>query len=178
MPVFCRLGLPGGIVRYLDDVLALVGIVRANDTTRVQQFVNWLASPEVYPRPLQLNLEAEGDQGFLEARVVKAGTVRTKILNKVVVDILAQRHRYRQRLSTAMPRHQLQMLVTGLVLRAVQNSTAGMQLLLQALIEIRYEALVDAGSDRYFAKAIHNMLKRPNISPSLKDILNTKDLRE
>ena len=59
-PMFIKLGLPGGIKRYLDDVLVVLFCSSQEQIKLAEAFVQSLAG--VYPHPLKLNLEAEGDQ--------------------------------------------------------------------------------------------------------------------
>ena len=73
MPMFCKLGLPGGLKRYLDDVLLVVGVRSYTDRLAVMKFTEWLGTVP-YPPPLKLNLEAFGEQEFLETAVTAGPT--------------------------------------------------------------------------------------------------------
>ena len=39
MPMFVKLGLPGGIKRYLDDVLVCIGCINKEEVLRATEFV-------------------------------------------------------------------------------------------------------------------------------------------
>ena len=142
MPMFVKLGLSGGIKRYLDDVLLLLQWNFEADLVRVRDFVVWLSS--VYPPPLVLNMEAEGDKVFLEAKVLKTSEgVVCRLDNKVVSDYLAQGAKYRVRL------HSLKLVsvdkaveeVSGIATRCVQYATNATQLTI-SLLELRLEVCV------------------------------------
>ena len=75
--------------------------------TAAENFMEWLAGPSVYPAPLKLNLEPEGDQEFLEAHILVGHQLQCTIQNKVYSDILAAKAPYRQRvaLNTGLRAH-------------------------------------------------------------------------
>ena len=52
-----------------------------------------------------------------------------------------------------------------------------MEQLVYSLLGIRYEALHDAGLDRYFQKARMAMMTKDTIAPAVKLILDSKQLR-
>ena len=115
-----------------------------------------MASEAVYPLPLKLNVEPEGDQEFLEAEVLKSdGTVKLKLMNKVVQDIVAGREGYRQRLAPPpyMSQKQLLDLVRGIANRAVQTCS-DWYLLRMCLSELHYECMQHIGTCRCFWKAV------------------------
>ena len=96
------------------------------------------------------------DQEFLEARLVKVGgTVKMKMLNKVVEDKLAGREDYRQRLTASpyMSKKARNQLVQGIAVRAMQTCS-DWKTLKQALYELQYECLVHARTDQPFHKAV------------------------
>ena len=74
MPVFVKLGLPGGIKRYLDDVLVCIGCMN-EEVLQAMEFVRWVQT--AYPPPLVPNFEPSGDQEFLEAKVSSEVSVYT-----------------------------------------------------------------------------------------------------
>ena len=156
MPLFLCLCIPGGLRRYLDGILAILGVTELVTVLHIQEFLDTLASEDVYPPPLQLNLEPEGDQDFLEARVFKSwGTVKVKLLNKVVEDKLAGREGYRQRLAATpyMSQRELNEQVRGITIRAVQTCS-DWSLLRESLNELRYECLAHAKTERPFHQAV------------------------
>ena len=87
--MFCKLGLPGGLKRYLDDVLLVVGVRTEADRLAVEQFVGWLGTVP-YPPPLKLNLEPFGVQEFLETAVTGGDRVSLVMLMKRFADIQAE----------------------------------------------------------------------------------------
>ena len=56
-PMFVRLGLPGGIKRYLDDVLVATLCTSTDDKKHFVEFRQMIGGSNVYPDPLELNLE-------------------------------------------------------------------------------------------------------------------------
>ena len=155
-PALLRLGIPGGIKRYLDDILAILGVTGQLMVLQLHEFVEFMASEAVYPLPLKLNVEPEGDQEFLEAEVLKSdGTVKLKLMNKVVQDIVAGREGYRQRLASPpfMSQKQSSDLVRGIATRAVQ-ACSDSSLLRSCLDELHYECVKHIGTSRGFWKAV------------------------
>ena len=57
MPAFIKMGAPGEIYRYLDDVILAIGVTGEANLQDIATFVKWMGSPEVYPPPLKLNME-------------------------------------------------------------------------------------------------------------------------
>ena len=128
-PMFMKLGLQGLIKRYLDDVLLIVRARTTAERTKVLTYVDWLGR-EPYPPPLQLNLEPEGPQDFLEASVrMMDGQVSCMINNQVMADMAKGMPPYRQRLPHpgTVSRTELRDLVLGIGVRAVQYASGPVQ---------------------------------------------------
>ena len=140
-PMFAKLGLPGGVRRYLDDVLILVAVQTLDDREKASKFVEWMGS-EPYPPPLKLNMEAFGDQEFLETVISGGKEVRVQLQNKRVADLLGGKGPQRARFSTQAPRAVNQALAQGILTRAVQH-TRPPHLLPHAVIQLQYEMSVD-----------------------------------
>ena len=60
--MFKKMGIPGGIKRYLDNVIAAFLCKSHSDKQKCKEFV--LRMAEAYPRPLKLNLTEFGDQDY------------------------------------------------------------------------------------------------------------------
>ena len=71
MPMFTKMGIPGGVKRYMDDIIV----------TAATAFVHELNKPTVHPPPLCLNMEPQGNQEFLEANVTVSGNQLTLMIS-------------------------------------------------------------------------------------------------
>ena len=92
-------GPSGGVKRYMDDIIVSLLCRTPEDVTAACIFVEELNNPTVYPPPLSLNMEPQGNQEFLEANVTVSGIqLALSLNNKVVVDALYRLPPYRQRL--------------------------------------------------------------------------------
>ena len=92
------IGIPGGIKRYLDDVIAAFLCKSHLDKQECKEFV--LRMAEAYPHPLKLNLTEFGDQDYLETRVfVSGGRLKLRLQNLVIQDQRANKEPYRARLT-------------------------------------------------------------------------------
>ena len=108
--MFKNMGIPGGIKRYLDDVIAAFLCKSHLDKQKCKGFV--LRVAEAYPHPLKLNLTELGDQDYLEKRVsVSGGRLKLRLQNLVIQDQRANKEPYRARLTK----------VDGIPIREVQN---------------------------------------------------------
>ena len=74
-PMFTRMGLPGGIKRYLDDVLVAALCATDSDKVLLVEFKKGIGGSAIYPAPLDLNVTDLGDQEFLEALVFGGPTL-------------------------------------------------------------------------------------------------------
>ena len=175
-PEVLKIGLPGGVRRYLDDVLAIFKCYSVVDEARVNAFMKWIASADVYPPPLKLNVEPEGDQDFLEARVfTRNGDVCVKLNNKVVSDITSRKEQYRRRLpdTADVSYNTARSLVTGVATRAVQATSADADLLHCCLLELQVECLACGYGNRLIKKALCWILKRYGSEHVQKAIIET-----
>ena len=180
-PLFYRMGLPGCIKRYMDDVIFMVAVVTEADRDRVCEFVRWIASPEAYPPPLKMNLEAEGDQEFLEARVIRRGgklATCSRLFNKVVDDWEHDRAPYRVRLppSHQVPRRLIQDLVTGIATWCVQYGSDQHQLTI-SLLELRLECLISEVKDSIFLRSLECITARYKSNEVVLEAVRHKGLR-
>ena len=139
MPMFCKLGLPGGLKRYLDDVLLVVGVRTKADRLEVDSFVRWLGSVP-YPPPLVLNLEPFGEQEFLETAVSGGERVSLVMLMKRFADLQADKQPYRARFSRYASRRKTIELAAGIITRAVQYTTPTVRLKL-TLLQLQAELI-------------------------------------
>lgn len=162
LPMFVKLGLPGGIKRYLDDVLLIVLGDKEADLARITLFVQWLSSTSVFPPPLVLNVEPEGDQDFLEAKILRlGGRVECRLNNKVVADYLKGKEPYRLRLLPirAASRETAVASVEDIATRCVQYASNATQLTI-SLLELRLEVLISRLPNSVFWTAWKRTLKR------------------
>ena len=88
-PAFEQLTLPGWMGRYLDDVIATIAYKDQKQLVQIQEFMKWLGSYGAYEEPLVLNVEPEGDQESLEAKIRSEGKkLWAQLHNKVVIDYM------------------------------------------------------------------------------------------
>ena len=73
MPMFTKMGIPGGVKRYMDDIIVALLCRTPEEVTAASTFVEELNQPTVYPPPRCLNMEPQGNQEFLEANVTVSG---------------------------------------------------------------------------------------------------------
>ena len=78
-PLFKLMGVPGGIKRYLDDVIVAMYCRSDSEVILANSFMLMLGGESVYKPPLKLNLEPRGDQDFLEARVFQGEELSMKL---------------------------------------------------------------------------------------------------
>ena len=123
-------------------------------------------------------MEAEGDQVFLEAKVLKTSEgVVCRLNNKVVSDYLAQGAKYRVRL------HSLKLVsvdkameeVSGIATRCVQYATNATQLKI-SLLELRLEVCLSELPDKVFWKALRLTLLRYKSNEMVQECRQAKDL--
>ena len=104
-PLSTKMVIPGGVKRYMDDIILALLCRNPDEEAAAEAFVSELSEPTVYPPPLCLNMEPQGNQEFLEANVTVAGNqLALNINNKVTADILYRLPPYQQRLSPKMSR--------------------------------------------------------------------------
>ena len=72
-PMFTKMGIPGGVKRYMDDIIAALLCRNPDNVTAAEAFVSELNNPAVYPPPLCLSMEPQSNQEFLEADLTVAG---------------------------------------------------------------------------------------------------------
>ena len=87
----------GWIGRYLDDVLIILAHSTPQQLVKIQAFVEWMGSQDAYEAPLVLNVEPEGDQEFLEAKIYSEGRELWAQLHSKV-DYMGGKQPYRRRL--------------------------------------------------------------------------------
>ena len=86
MPMFTRMGILGGVKRYVDDIIVALLCRNPEEVAAATAFVHELNKPTVYPPPLCLN---QGNQEFLEANVTVSGKqLALSWKTRVVVDAL------------------------------------------------------------------------------------------
>ena len=162
--MFVKLGLPGGIKRYLDDVLVCIGCVNEEEVLRAMQFVRWVKT--AYPPPLVLNVEPSGDQEFLEAKVSSDFFgPHCKMMNKVTADYVAARQPYRQRLASTvtMYRRLQRTLIDGIATRAYRYASSTKQMtLLHSLWELQLEMAAVGIPQTMFHSVLHSLNHRYN----------------
>ena len=140
MPMFTKMGIPGGVKRYMDDIIVALLCRNPDEVAAATAFVHELDKPSVYPPPLCLNMEPQGNQEFLEANVtVSDNQLALSLNNKVVVDALYRLPPYRQRLSTKVSRAANRRVMQGILTRIIQ-STSSDELIVTGILALRYEA--------------------------------------
>jgi hypothetical protein len=140
MPMFTKMGIPGGVKRYMDDIIVALLCRNPDEVAAATAFVHELNKPTVYPPPLCLNMEPQGNQEFLEANVtVSDNQLALSLNNKVVVDALYRLPPYRQRLSTKVSRAANRRVMQGILTRIIQ-STSSDELIVTGILALRYEA--------------------------------------
>ena len=156
MPMFCKLGLPGGLKRYLDDVLLVVGVRTEADRLEVDSFVRWLGSVP-YPPPLVLNLEPFGEQEFLETAVSGGERVSLVMLMKRFADLQADKQPYRARFSRYASRRATIELAAGIITRAVQYTTPTVRLKL-TLLQLQAELISEGIARGVYSEALYRVV--------------------
>ena len=63
-PMLARMGIPGGIKRYTNDIIVALLCRNTDEVTAAEAFVSELSKPTVYPPPLCLNMEPQGNKEF------------------------------------------------------------------------------------------------------------------
>ena len=71
--MFTKMEIPGGVKRYMDAIIVALLCRNPDEEATSEAFVRELSKPTVYPPPLCLNMERQGNQEFLEAKVTVAG---------------------------------------------------------------------------------------------------------
>ena len=138
-PMFTRMGIPGGVKRYMDVITVALLCRNPSEVTAAEAFVSELNKPAVHPSPLCLNMEPQGNQEFLEANVtVSGGQLALSINNKVTTDILYRLPPYRQRLSNKVSRAANRAVLSGSFTRTLQ-STSDDELITMCILALSYE---------------------------------------
>ena len=126
---------------------------------QILDFVKWIGSKEAYEHPLILNVEPEGDQEFLEAKIRSEGKkLWAHLYNKVTVDIMAGKQPYRRRLparSSVAVADQVD-LIGGTITR-IRQLTKVDSSLLDCLLDLRIEAKSAGYSPQAFRKALQRL---------------------
>ena len=102
-----------------------------------------MGSHYAYGPPLGLNVEPEGDQGFLEAKIYsEGGELWSQLHNKVVIDYMGGKKPYRQRLphNNSLPTAEKVKLISGTVTR-IRQIVHRERDLLHCLVDLRIEAM-------------------------------------
>ena len=133
----------------------------AAELQQAQTMVNAIADSKVYPAPLCLNMEPEGDQEFLEAFVHGSNAVGVRLLNKVADDVLAGNEGYRQRLAGLdfMSGKEVRALIAGIITRAVQCSLRPTDLF-YAMVQLQVEVTAAGIGLKHLRRAAFQRVKR------------------
>ena len=153
------MGVPGGIKRYLDDVIVAMYCKSDSEVDFANTFMLLLGGKFFYKPPLKLNLEPRGDQDFLEARVFQGEELSMMLNNKVAADIATGKPPYRQRIPRAntVPRRTLKAMVRNLILRCIQSATSP-AMLFRSLDEARQEVATTLKSESEFKVAVRSAM--------------------
>ena len=139
MPMFTKMGIPGGVKRYMDDIIVALLCRNPEEVTAATAFVTELNKPTVYPPPLCLNMEPQGNQEFLECNVVVSGNqLALSLNNKVVVDALYRQPPYRQRLSSKVSNAANRSVLHGILTRIMQSTNSD-ELIVTGVLALQYE---------------------------------------
>ena len=139
MPMFTKMGIPGGVKRYMDDIIVALMCRNPEEVTAATAFVTELNKPTVYPPPLCLNMEPQGNQEFLECNVVVSGNqLALSLNNKVVVDALYRQPPYRQRLSSKVSNAANRSVLHGILTRIMQSTNSD-ELIVTGVLALQYE---------------------------------------
>ena len=158
------LGLPGGMKRYLDDVIIALGCNVTEDVGKVFEFLCLM--PKNYPPPLKLNMEPIGDQEFLEGKVTSSKSgLHVRLYNQVVADLMSGREPYRRRLgtSTTVYTRDLKGLGIGIATRCAQYATSS-ELLKFTLEELNLECQGFDVPDAVYSAALRSLCRREDTS--------------
>ena len=141
MPMFTRMGIPGGVKRYnMDDIIVALLCRSPAEVAAATAFVHELNKPAVYPPPWCLNMEPQCNQEFSEANLSVSGNrLALRLNNNVVVDALYQMPPYRQKLPTNVSRAANRRAIQGILARIMQ-STSSEELIVTGISALRYEA--------------------------------------
>ena len=140
MPMFIRMGILCGVKRCMDDIIVALLCRNPEEVAPATAFVHELNKPTVYPPPLCLTMEPQGNQEFVGANVIVSGNqLALSLNNKVVVDALYRMPPYRQRLSTKVSRAANRRAMQGRLTRIMQ-STSSEELIVTGILALCYEA--------------------------------------
>jgi len=154
-PTFEKLALPGWMGRYLDDVIAAIAYKDQKQLVQIQEFIQWLGSHGAYEEPLVLNVEPEGDQEFLEAKVYHENMeLWARLHNKVTKDFMARLPPYRRRLPDrdSTPKAEQIKLVASTMTRIRQLTKPDVSML-QCLIDLKLETEAAGYASQIFLRA-------------------------
>ena len=139
------MGVPGGVKRYLDDVLIALAWRDKEELDEIRAFLQKMKA--MYPPPLVLNMESEGRQEFLEAEVFEDTTgLCTRLLNKVTADIEAGKPDYRRRLAgiEVMQGRHRDTVLDGIIRRR-QDYASSPQMFFSSLADLAVECEASCG---------------------------------
>ena len=122
--MFTRMGIPGGVKRYMDDIIVALLCRNPDEVTAAEAFVSELNKPAAHPPPPCLNMEPHGNQEFIEANaiVTVAGSqLALSLNNKVTTDILYRLPPYRQRLPNKVSRAANRAALSGILTGILQS---------------------------------------------------------
>ena len=139
MPMFTRMGIPGGVKRYMDGIVVALLCQTPEEVTAASAFVEELNKPTVYPPPLCLNMEPPGNQEFLEANVTVSNQLALSLNNKVVMDALYRLPPCRQRLFSKLCNAANRRVLQGILTRILQ-STSSDELIVTGMLALQFEA--------------------------------------
>ena len=166
-PLLRSLGLPAWCKRYLDDLALCIAYRTLAQLSQIQAFVAKLTGDQAYGYPLVLNVEPEGDQEFLEAKIYSKGTrLWAKLNNKVVADGMQGVAPYRRRLPLAEATNQNDRakLIAGTIVRIRQIGEANT--LLQSLAELKLEAMLAGYGEQDYRRGAMAIVLRGGCSRS------------
>ena len=144
-PLLLKMGVPGGVKRYLDDVLIALAWRDKEELDEIRAFLQKMKA--MYPPPLVLNMESEGRQEFLEAEVFEDTTgLCTRLLNKVTADIEAGKPDYRRRLAgiEVMQGRHRDTVLDGIIRRR-QDYASSPQMFFSSLADLAVECEASCG---------------------------------
>ena len=133
-----------------------MGVSSTADSERVAEFARWLGTVP-YPPPLKLNLEAFGEQEFLESSVTGGAQVRLGMQMKRFADLEAGRLAYRARFSKYASRRKSRELAVGVLTRAIQYTTPANGLKL-TLLQLQAELAADGVARGVYSEAASQVL--------------------
>ena len=123
-PMFTRMGIPGGVKRYMDDIIVALLCRNPSEVPTAEAVDSKLNKPTVYSPPLCLSMEPQGNQEFLKANATVAGSrLALSLNNKVATDILYILPPYQQRIFNKVSKAANKAVLSGILTRTLQPTT-------------------------------------------------------